>query len=211
MSDVTIFGPPQSSYVWTTRLLCEEKGIPYELERQFPGSDENLEMHPFGRVPVLRHGDFQVYETRAVTGYLDSAFDGPAFTPPDIMQKARMEQWISAISCYLYDDIIRKYVLQYLFPRGEDGEPDRETIEGTLPNVRRDVEAFERGFDGHPWLAGPSVSLADLFALPIFTYVSNFPEGQELLQGKPNLQRMINELQSRPSFDRTVPAPPDHA
>lgn len=208
MSDVTIFGPPQSSYTWTTRLVCEEKGIAYDLQVQLPGTPENLELHPFGKVPVLRHGDFELYETRAITQYLNDEFDGPNFIPSENKDAARMDQWISALSCYMYDDIVRKYVLQYIFPRGKDGNPDRETIEGTLPNIKRDIETLEAGIGDGEWLAGNAVSLADWFMLPVLTYLSNFPEGQELLTGKSRLQRIVNDLQARPSFDATVPPAP---
>ena len=29
MSDVILYGPPQSTYVRTARMACEEKGVPY--------------------------------------------------------------------------------------------------------------------------------------------------------------------------------------
>ncbi len=212
MSDITILGPPQSSYVWTTRLLCEEKGISYDLEPVSFGSEAHLQMHPFGKVPVLQHGDLRLYETQAITAYLDKAFDGPSFVPDDAIARARMDQWIGAINAYMYDDIIRKYVQQYIFPKGANGEPDRAVIDETLPRIERDIGALETGLQDQAWLAGENVSLADLFLLPIVTYMSNFPEGQEVLGGKPKLQRVVNELQARPSFDRTIPPPQlDHA
>lgn len=211
MSDITILGPPQSSYVWTTRLLCEEKGISYDLEPVSFGSEAHLQRHPFGKVPVLQHGDLWLFETLAITTYLDHAFDGPSFVPDDAAAQARMHQWLSAINSYMYDDIIRKYVLQYIFPKGQDGEPDRVVIDETLPRIKRDIDALEEGLQDKPWLAGDRVSLADLFLLPIVTYLSNFPEGQEVLTGKGNLQRVIHELQARPSFDRTIPPQPDRA
>ena len=32
MADVKIYGAPQSTYVRTARMICEEKGIDYDLE-----------------------------------------------------------------------------------------------------------------------------------------------------------------------------------
>ena len=36
-------------------------------------------IHPFGKMPVLRHGDFTLCESKAIATYLDRAFDGPSF------------------------------------------------------------------------------------------------------------------------------------
>lgn len=37
--------------------------------------------HPFGRVPVLTHGTFTLYETSAITRYVDLACPGPPLVP----------------------------------------------------------------------------------------------------------------------------------
>jgi glutathione S-transferase len=70
------------------------------------GKPEHLALHPFNRVPILRHGDFAVYETSAIASYIDEAFDGPRLTPQDVRQRARMNQWISAVNSYYYPYMI---------------------------------------------------------------------------------------------------------
>ncbi|WP_371260902.1 glutathione S-transferase N-terminal domain-containing protein [Bradyrhizobium sp. Cp5.3] len=40
---------------------------------------EHLTRYPFGRMPVLDHGDFRLYETQAILRYLDRALPQPAF------------------------------------------------------------------------------------------------------------------------------------
>ena len=57
MAELEIIGVARSTYVWTCRIVCEEKGIPYVLTRGFPQSPEMLALHPFGKIPVLRHGE----------------------------------------------------------------------------------------------------------------------------------------------------------
>ena len=42
------------------------------------GKPEHLALHPFNRVPILRHGDFTVYETSAIASYIDEAFEDRA-------------------------------------------------------------------------------------------------------------------------------------
>ena len=102
MSDVTLFGFPRSVYVQMAGIVLTHKEVPYafhDLETEM-NTPSHVALHPFERVPILRHGDFMVYETAAIVRYVDDAFDGPKLTPGDARQRARMNQWISAVNGY---------------------------------------------------------------------------------------------------------------
>src|SRR3954452_12286641 len=107
MSDVTLFGFPRSVYVQMAGIVLTHKEVPYAFHDLEPemGGPSHLALHPFDRVPVLRHGDFTVYETAAIIGYVDDAFDGSKLTPDEPQQRARVNQWISAINGYYYPDL----------------------------------------------------------------------------------------------------------
>ena len=78
MSDVTLFGFPRSVYVQMAGIVLTHKEVPYtfhDLEAEM-NTESHIALHPFERVPILRHGDFTVYETSAIVGYVDEAFDG---------------------------------------------------------------------------------------------------------------------------------------
>src|SRR4051812_40950946 len=75
MSAFLVYGIPGSPYLRSLLAGLEEKGLPYHLTALAPGqhkSPEHLERHPFGRIPVLDHGDFRLYETQAILRYLDA-------------------------------------------------------------------------------------------------------------------------------------------
>src|SRR5712691_8393292 len=79
MPEVTVFGFPRSVYVHIPRLILTHKEVPYafhDMEAEM-GSPTHLALHPFDRVPILRHGDFTLYETAAIAGYLDDVFEFP--------------------------------------------------------------------------------------------------------------------------------------
>jgi len=69
-----------SAYLWTAMMAADEKGVDYELSDLVLGSEAHLRLHPFGKMPVMQHGEVILYETQAITHYIDRAFDGPA--PP---------------------------------------------------------------------------------------------------------------------------------
>ena len=57
------------------------------------------------------------------------------------------------------------------------------------------------------WLAGPSISLADLHAAPMFALFRLAPEGSRLLGQHDDLVRWWERISTRPSFLPTWAAP----
>jgi hypothetical protein len=99
---LVLHGFRYSVYVRIARIALAEKGLTYEHVEIDPfAADvpiEYLTLHPFKRVPVLVDGDFALYETEAITRYIDEAFPGPALQPSEPRQRARMAQIISIIT-----------------------------------------------------------------------------------------------------------------
>ena len=78
MSSIEIIGGALSTYTRAARVVCEEKGIPYEHKPARPHEPEVAAIHPFGKIPVMRHGDFELCESKAIATYLDPCLPGPA-------------------------------------------------------------------------------------------------------------------------------------
>ena len=211
MQGVSIYGPSQSSYVRSARMTAEEKGVSYELVTMGEGdevrwgNEAHLALHPFGKVPALRAGDLTLFETSAICRYLDEIGTGAPLQPADAAGRARMEQWISAINCYLYPDAIKTYAFAYFFPKGEDGGPDRKVIDEVLPKLQTATAALDRALGEQAFLAGDTVSLADLFLAPVLAYLGALPEGGELIAKAGNLARAKADLEARDSFKTTEP------
>lgn len=86
-----------SPYAMSVFVALHEKELPFEmsgvdlaaLEHRGAGfSDLSLTQ----RVPTLRHGDFALSESSAITEYLDEVFPGTALYPADPQSKARARQ-----------------------------------------------------------------------------------------------------------------------
>jgi glutathione S-transferase len=202
---VTLLGDARSTYTRTVRMALAEKGVAYTMQVCAPNSPELLAVHPFGRIPALRDGEIALYETSAIVRYVDEAFEGPSLNPATILDRVRGEQWVSAVNCYLYDAMVRRYVLQYFFPRGEGGKPDRGVIDKALPEVARQLALLDATYRRGDFLAGAAPTYADLFVAPILSYVAAMPEGGQLLSDAPNVKRTMGVMQRRASFTGTDP------
>jgi glutathione S-transferase len=186
-------------------MALAEKGLAYTFQVCAPHSPELLAVHPFGRIPALRDGDLDLFETSAIVRYLDESFGEPTLIPGTIIGRTRCEQWVSAVNAYLYDAMIRRYVLQFVFPRGDGGQPDRGVIAGALKDMPPQIAALDRAYGAADYLAGAALSMADLFIAPILAYVEQMPDGKSLLAEAPNVRRAQAAIRTRPSFLATEP------
>lgn len=202
---VMLLGDPRSSYVRTARMGLAEKGMKYTLQPVAPHTPEILAVHPFGRVPGFRDGRVALFETSAILRYVDEAFPGPSLIPGTVRDRARCEQWVSAINAYLDGTMIRRYVLQYIFPKGAGSQPDRAVIDAAVKEMAEQLAILERAYGGNDFLAGRSLSMADLFLAPMLHYVEQFPEGKALLPTYPNVARAQGVIRERASFRDTAP------
>jgi glutathione S-transferase len=208
MSDVTLYGFPQSTYVRSARLACEEKGVTYDLEAIEMGSPAHRALHPFARMPAMRHGDFALYETSAIARYLDEVFDGPALQPSAPRARARMNQWISAVNDYYNQALARGIVLPRIVYPMRGRTVDEAAVAASVEQAEHHLGVADETLAAGPYLAGDALSLADLFLGPIVFWLEKTPEGADLLPRFPAVRRWYERLAARPSFVATVPTMP---
>jgi glutathione S-transferase len=115
-----------------------------------------------------------------------------------------MEQWVSMINCHGYDAMVRRYVLQYVFPKGEGGAPDRKTIDAALPEIEQLLAILDKAYGARDFLVGNAVTMADLFLAPLIPYLAMFPESKALLAKVPNVTRAHAVMAQRESFKATA-------
>ena len=97
MKHIELIGLGISVYTRIARLALEEKQVNYSLnevdifaEAGPPAS--YLSLHPFGMIPCLRQDDFVLYETGAITRYVDECGNGAMLQPENTRQRAQMNQ-----------------------------------------------------------------------------------------------------------------------
>jgi glutathione S-transferase len=208
MSEIEIVGFAPSTYVRAVRMVCEEKSIPYELKGAPPHSPEALAVHPFGKIPVMRHGDFQLCESKAIATYLDLTFPGPRMIPTEPRQAALTEQWVSLVNSKMDGTMIRTYLFAYFFPKTDDGKPDRKTIDEVMPVMAEQIGILDRAVAKTGYLAGNGFTFADINVMPILFYIQKFPEGAAGMKAAKHLSSYYERLAARPSFQNTTPPPP---
>ena len=97
---LTILGRPTSINVRKAMWTADELGVGYKNEiwgkpDRDPNVAEFLALNPNGQVPVLRDGDFVLWESSAIVRYLIEKFGPGELTPKTIEARARAEQWFA--------------------------------------------------------------------------------------------------------------------
>ena len=209
MSAVELFGLERSVYTRIDRLALEEKGVAYSLhEVEIFGASgvppEHRRRHPFGRIPVLRHGDFSLYETAAITRYVDEAFPGPSFQPGTLELRARANQVVGLLDSYAYRPMVWGVFVERMRAPTSGRAPNEAKIAEALEAARSCLIALDDLVRCAPFLLGPQVTLADLHAFPMLRYFSLAPEGQDALARHSALLDWMNMMCLRPSVQRTM-------
>lgn len=206
MSALEIIGVPQSNYVWAVRMACEEKGVPYDLKPERPHTPAVDSVHPFGKIPVMRHDGLELCESKAIVSYIDRVFPGPKLIPDDAKLFAKVEQWTSMGNVEFDRVMIRQYVVGYVFAK--DGKPDMAAIGAAANTMKKHIAVLDDAVakDGH--LVGGQFTYADINLLPMLFYVNRFEEGKTLLASAPNVTAYMERHFARPSFKASMPPPP---
>ncbi len=212
MTTITLYGRANSSNVMKALWCAEELGTPYErldagMEFGVVDTPEYRALNPNGRIPSLRHGEVELWESNAICRYLCLLHGGDArgLYPTQPGPRASVERWLD-------------WQLSTLSPA------ERGLFWGMVrtPEARRDMAAVRAAMeasagcwavlegrlaDGRPFLDGAGFTLADLvlgcFARRWF--------GEEVrVEGMPRfaaLEAWYARLGERPGFRRWV-APP---
>ncbi len=208
MSEFTVHSVPGSPFGRAVLATLEEKGASYRLVPLGPGaskSPEHLARHPFGRVPVLEHDGFMLYETQAILRYLDRVLPEPALTPSDPKRAARMDQVMNVNDWYLFQGVGNVIAFQRIVgPRFLGLTPDEAAIEAAMPRASMVFAELARLLGDQPYIAGDTLSLADLHVAPQLSFLSLTPEWTKLAAPHANIVAWLTRLEARPSFQATT-------
>lgn len=208
MRDFVVHSIPGSPYGRAVLMGLEEKGVAYRLAAMAPGEHRgalHLARNPFGRIPVLEHGDFTLYETAAILRYLDRLFPEPALTPSGVREAARMDQLMNICDWYFFQGVGNVIAWERVVgPVLRGKTPDEDAIAAAMPDARRVFGELARFLGDKSYFCGTDISLADVMLAPHVDFFVGIPEWQELAGGHPHLQAWIARMNARESMQATT-------
>lgn len=197
MSNIQLYFAKASTFSQRTRVVLLEKGIdftPIEIDLQNK-PEEFLKISRYGKVPAIKHGDAQIYESAIINEYLDEVFPEPPLLPSDPAAKAIARIWIDYANTRLvpaFNKLLRGKDTQ------EQEQGRREFLESLLYIEQEGLGKLSNG----QYLLGDNFSLVDISfypwfeRLPVLEHFRNFSFPSQT----PRLQQWWSAVRDRDSI-----------
>jgi len=201
----TVPGSPAARAVMATLI---EKGASFRVAGLAPGAhkvEPHLSRHPFGRMPVLEHDNFTLYETQAILRYLERALPAPALIPEGRKDAARMDQVMGISDWYLFqgvDSVIGFH--RIIGPRLMGLAPNETAIAAAMPLAHAVFGELSRLLGEKAYLVSQQVTLADLIVAPHMDFLAQTPEWGALTRDRSNLIKWLARMNGRACMQRTT-------
>ena len=162
---LTLLGRDSSINVRKVLWTCAEIGIPVTLEPWGAGvrstrEQEFLTLNPNGLVPVLRDGDFVLWESNTICRYLASQHARGDLLPLAPQARARVEQWMDWMAGELNN--AWRYAFMSLV-RKSAAHTDAAAVQASIVNWNRHMTMLDAQLQaGHGFVVGTRLTLADV-------------------------------------------------
>ncbi|KAG2142275.1 glutathione S-transferase [Suillus bovinus] len=204
---VKLYGFPLSTCTRLVALICKEKNIPYEfiqvdLVKGEQKASSYTAIHPFGQVPYIDDDGFILYESRAIARYLIRKYpnQGTPLIPSDPKANALFEQ-AASIEAFNFTTFIQPIVYEKLFKPRRGLQTDEERVSVMLAMLQGKMDAYEVILGKQKYLAGDSITLADLSHLALGALFYGLGGAfAEVFDSRPNLLRWWKDISNRPAW-----------
>ena len=204
-----IFGRTRSINVRKVLWTCDEIGIAYE-HAELPAGVTSLRdpaylaLNPNGLIPVIRDGDFVLWESNAICRYLAQKHGRADLLPAEAARRALVEQWMD----WQVTELNGAWVYAFLaLVRKDPAHTDPQQIAASAAAWNRQMGILDdqlRKTGGH--VAGASFTAADIVVgLSVHRWLSTPIAHADC----PAVPTYYDQLRRRPAFPRhAVPEVP---
>jgi glutathione S-transferase len=213
---ITLYWGSGSPFSWRVLLALQHKGLAFDsqllhFDKQEHQSPQMLKMNPRGRVPVLKDGDYVVFESVAVLYYLDVKYPQPplfGLTPEEAGVIMRV---ICEFQAYA-EPSLQKIVGAIFSDQVAD---DIDALTDAMHVVAREARTIEGRLSKEEWIVGTQYSATDMVIFPwiqLLRRALNRRSAADLSarflpmeRNYPALARWIKRIESLPGYENTYP------
>ncbi len=205
-----------SPYSWRVMLALEYKRLAYtahllEMSTQEHKSPQMLKLNFRGRLPVLKDGDYVVFESLGILYYLDLKYPDPPLFGRTPEEGGVIMRVICEYQSYAEPHLNR--IVEAIFSSGLAGREDE--ITQAIHLLGGEARTIEGRLSKSDWIVGESMSAVDMMIYPqirLLLRALDRPEAAELRSrflpmetNYPALARWMARVESMPGFERTYP------
>jgi len=194
-----LLGRATSGNVQKVMFLLEELGVPYERQdygRQFENTTtaDYLAMTPTAKVPTLKDGSVSIWESHSILRYVAAKEKAAGLYPADLAARSQVDRWM--------DWTLASLNPVFLAGFRDAKKPEAERAPDTSKNLAAELKILDGQLSKTPWIAGDTMSIADIALGPVVRRCVAFPFG---LPPTPGIAAWLERLNAKASF-RTATA-----
>lgn len=204
-----------------------------ELERAYLVSAEYRAMNPDGLVPTLRlHDGTVLVESSVIMRYIDDAYEGPSLQPADPLALAQMNLWMKFIDERYFPALGAPTIATFM-RKVFGAPPDEERLQAMLASLtdhytrvmredcirkgaassfvtaglaklREMLARMETSLQGHAWLVGDNLTLADCAMVPIMLRLDEFGLAGAWHGRLPAVDSWWDRISRRPAMQQLI-------
>ena len=199
---ITLYGNPMSTCTRKVLMTLAETGTPFDMKvvdfaTGEHKQDTHLRRQPFGRIPAIDDGGFEMFESRAIIRYINEKASGK-LVPSDPKARAKMEQWISIESAEFTPNAMT-FIYHYIFKRTKE----QAALDAAAKALETVCGVMEAELTKSAYLAGNEMSLADICFMPYFEYTMMSP-AKEIFAKFPHVMAWWSKLSDRQTWQKTI-------
>lgn len=185
------------------RLLLGEKGVAYELWRENPweGRDEFYTMNHAGRTPVLHNPERKITlcDSRAICEYFEETVEKNPLINGTAANRAEIRRLVALFDENFFGDVTGPLLHERMKKRIVLRQsPDSRILREAMKLAHEHLYYVDWLIDNKRWLAGATMSLADLAAAAQIS-VADYLGGLDW-SGHEQARSWYSVIKSRPSF-----------
>jgi glutathione S-transferase len=195
---LTLCGFAASNYYNKVKFALLEKGVPFEEKLAWVG-ETDLASSPLGKVPYLLTEQGPLCESAVIMEYIEDRYPQHPLRPADPYAAAKVRELVTFLELHL--ELVARNLYPEAFFGGKISDAAKEK---TLAQLEKNVAAFGQLARFDPFVAGPTLTMADCAAvvhLPLVSGASKLVYGRDVLADLP-VRDYLKRMGERPTLQQ---------
>lgn len=215
---IDVYWGSGSPFSWRVLLALELKRLAYsnhllQFSKQEHKSPQMLSLNFRGRVPVLKDGDYVVFESLAVLFYLDQKYPDPPLFGRSPEEAGVIMRVICEYQAYAEEHVMK--IVKAFFTRTPGHTVHADELAESMHVVASEARSIEARLAKSDWVVGESISAADIVIFPSLQILLRAlaKPGAEDLSSRflplevnyPALSGWVSRVEALPGYEKTYP------
>ncbi|KAH0450510.1 hypothetical protein IEQ34_021202 [Dendrobium chrysotoxum] len=207
---VKIYGMASAVCPQRVMLCLIEKKVPFEIELVDLSKMQHKEPHymakqPFGQIPYIVDGEFELFESRAIIRYYATKYaeTGTKLLGENLEERARIDQWID-VEAINFNPLVFPIVFNLFILPKQGLAGNKAEADSFAKRLSKVLNVYEKQLSKTKYLAGDHFTLADLTHIPTMRALVEGCGMSCILDDKKFVKAWWEAIRARPAVEKVL-------